>query len=147
MVSIPRSEFWSFGHIIIRCRLDFTTMFQFLGRNSGRSDDSDVHAWLRPAAVSIPRSEFWSFGHEARSHFQAVGDQCFNSSIGILVVRTSRRLRPADGDVQVSIPRSEFWSFGLKNSRRITKTTRLFQFLGRNSGRSDVFGVCRKARH
>ena len=60
---------------------------------------------------------------------------CFNSSVGILVVRTRGVVPglPLEG-VRVSIPRSEFWSFGLLRSTRII---RKFQFLGRNSGRSD----------
>ena len=60
-------------------------------------------------SVSIPRSEFWSFGR-VRMHCSPRG---FNSSVGILVVRTTWRTR-------------------------CTSILFQFQFLGRNSGRSDV---------
>ena len=43
-VSIPRSEFWSFGL------------------------DETVHALLHRPRVSIPRSEFWSFGRCAGAY-------------------------------------------------------------------------------
>jgi len=62
VVSIPRSEFWSFGHnlgIIINVQM---LEFQFLGRNSGRSDMIVGAVMMIVALVSIPRSEFWSFG-------------------------------------------------------------------------------------
>ena len=63
-VSIPRSEFWSFGRGSGIQYPSSESGFQFLGRNSGRSDK----AWLRQRGfnvlVSIPRSEFWSFGHD-----------------------------------------------------------------------------------
>jgi len=65
-----------------------------------------------PLSVSIPRSEFWSFGHGA---FVAGG-----GDVGI-----------------VSIPRSEFWSFGPFLFVHIESNSKWFQFLGRNSGRSD----------
>jgi len=85
--------------------------FQFLGRNSGRSDMSKKERILFLASVSIPRSEFWSFGL-----CPPVGGtpsrERFNSSVGILVVRTY-------------LSRGKFW------------TIPVFQFLGRNSGRSD----------
>jgi len=61
--------------------------FQFLGRNSGRSDPDYLLRSIVKFFVSIPRSEFWSFGHKS-----------FDVGIPSLVV---------------SIPRSEFWSFGL----------------------------------
>ena len=38
--------------------------FQFLGRNSGRSDENNGDDLAYPIFVSIPRSEFWSFGRE-----------------------------------------------------------------------------------
>ncbi len=37
-------------------------MFQFLGRNSGRSDLGAALEIDKGGLVSIPRSEFWSFG-------------------------------------------------------------------------------------
>jgi len=62
-------------------------MFQFLGRNSGRSDFGPATRHEHLVNVSIPRSEFWSFGLGVR--------------------------RPAGLFYNpVSIPRSEFWSFG-----------------------------------
>ena len=61
--------------------------------------------------VSIPRSEFWSFGPAQKPQplFNLIG---FNSSVGILVVRTKPHAAYGHGCVPVSIPRSEFWSFG-----------------------------------
>jgi len=41
-------------------------VFQFLGRNSGRSDVRMSKKDVKEAAVSIPRSEFWSFGRADR---------------------------------------------------------------------------------
>jgi len=67
-------------------------MFQFLGRNSGRSDIRIAGQQARPPKVSIPRSEFWSFGQGS----------------------LDRAIHP--GNI-VSIPRSEFWSFGLTTRR------------------------------
>ena len=63
MVSIPRSEFWSFGRDVHVGRPGIILMFQFLGRNSGRSD-------------------------QRRPKWQRNRSWCFNSSVGILVVRT-----------------------------------------------------------
>jgi len=62
LVSIPRSEFWSFGHEFRAVRPALLGLFQFLGRNSGRSDALGVILSLVAEMVSIPRSEFWSFG-------------------------------------------------------------------------------------
>ena len=135
-VSIPRSEFWSFGP------------WRHHSNHSERR-------------VSIPRSEFWSFGraiYRVALRFFA----SFNSSVGILVVRTCRASLGTLADELVSILRSEFWSFGpscswagMKTSsarfnssvgilvvrtppaRGGTQKHKEFQFLGRNSGRSD----------
>jgi len=112
-------------------------VFQFLGRNSGRSDLRD----FEPPTWAI---------------------LSFNSSVGILVVRTSYAdVTDRDEWEKVSIPRSEFWSFGPRKLRRpgglavgfnssvgilVVRTQEMgaeaysaamFQFLGRNSGRSD----------
>jgi len=86
LVSIPRSEFWSFGH------------HDHAPKNS-------------VCNVSIPRSEFWSFGqwNKRRLHIAKRG---FNSSVGILVVRTAAAFPLVADPRRVSIPRSEFWSFG-----------------------------------
>ena len=111
-------------------------MFQFLGRNSGRSDPTWGYTAINqttsfnssvgilvvrtPKAfpssrlitlVSIPRSEFWSFGPRNTMTLTAVLGG-FNSSVGILVVRTALLHRPRSSALGVSIPRSEFWSFG-----------------------------------
>ena len=64
-----------------------TSMFQFLGRNSSRSDPAAPHATRRHDEVSIPRSEFWAFGR-LRLIGGARRKSSFNSSVGILVVRT-----------------------------------------------------------
>jgi len=88
-------------------------VFQFLGRNSGRSDSRiRIPRHLRGRSVSIPRSEFWSFGPEGVVQYVFVPD--------------------------VSIPRSEFWSFGPGATGSWEYCAPPFQFLGRNSGRSDV---------
>ena len=87
LVSIPRSEFWSFGPAADTSYTAVLYLFQFLGRNSGRSDGRDLTGEDLETLVSIPRSEFWSFGPA----------------------------RPGIGKsalLGVSIPRSEFWSFG-----------------------------------
>ena len=136
-VSIPRSEFWSFGPrpgIV-----EFNRGFRFnssVGILVVRTCKT-AHHRLSIRTVSIPRSEFWSFGHALVPRFTSsqVG---FNSSVGILVVRTSLTIRSPGSGVIVSIPRSEFWSFGpyWMSGSSWTKTS--FQFLGRNSGRSDV---------
>jgi len=161
VVSIPRSEFWSFG---LGAAGDYTPnsiKFQFLGRNSGRSDAAPhpanlpvVHVSIPRSefwsfglvrcltiarevrGVSIPRSEFWSFGHDTRTSpspvsisfnssvgilvvrthavrvFAPYRRRGFNSSVGILVVRTITVLTIRYIALAVSIPRSEFWSFG-----------------------------------
>ena len=89
--------------------------FQFLGRNSGRSDSTPPQTSSQTAReVSIPRSEFWSFGPGAAAYAAQSLVSGFNSSVGILVVRTI-------GLIEVEISNSS-----------------VFQFLGRNSGRSDA---------
>jgi len=120
-VSIPRSEFWSFGRAKGERDGLETSVFQFLGRNSGRSDPMLVSVTLPfQPKVSIPRSEFWSFGQARLER-------------GPIVVQL------------VSIPRSEFWSFGRPRRDRQCRASALFQFLGRNSGRSDVRAEAERA--
>jgi len=111
-VSIPRSEFWSFG----------------------QSAGSIPNIYC---AVSIPRSEFWSFGHKIgveadsiRFEFQFLGRNSGRSDIP--TATHSYQVMP------VSIPRSEFWSFGLAPKSAKPNASSWFQFLGRNSGRSDA---------
>ena len=89
--------------------------FQFLGRNSGRSDGAD---FIR----------------------ECLQDMSFNSSVGILVVRTQKLAADHQDHALVSIPRSEFWSFGRVWGMQKSTALNLFQFLGRNSGRSDARG-------
>jgi len=160
-VSIPRSEFWSFGRrrrrirhrlnprfnssvgiLVVRTRRPsrpsprLQCRFQFLGRNSGRSDAAVYRERRGGGAVSIPRSEFWSFGPGAA---RRAGDNptSFNSSVGILVVRTTRVVRGSR--------KQRAFQFLGRNSgrsdsgvhRRPAHSVRQFQFLGRNSGRSD----------
>ena len=112
------------------------TQFQFLGRNSGRSDVNLSQRGDNAVHVSIPRSEFWSFGlrdlqlggkpgikfqflgrnsgrSDARGRIQpSQSTPRFNSSVGILVVRTIGAKTRRGAAEPVSIPRSEFWSFG-----------------------------------
>ena len=91
LVSIPRSEFFRFG----RNGLGYPAELQRL--------------------VSIPRSEFFRFG---RVRYR--GDHrlcsCFNSSIGILSVRTVSDFMTRAAEISVSIPRSEFFRFGRRQS-------------------------------
>jgi len=162
IVSIPRSEFWSFGRLRVIVNLRYSWRFQFLGRNSGRSDFA---AWLSRSissdtfqflgrnsgrsdnlevevehnyfAVSIPRSEFWSFRRDCE-YPTASEYMRFNSSVGILVVRTGYSFPEAYAELLVSIPRSEFWSFGRDWQDDGLQSSEGFQFLGRNSGRSDL---------
>ena len=135
-VSIPRSEFWSFGLfnaalwsrsnssfnssvgiLVVRTAQMYYVggapcVFQFLGRNSGRSD-------MHPRATVWGEYEFQFLGRNSGrsdSHNRPrarAAPQSFNSSVGILVVRT-------------------------QDLRSFRCDPLAFQFLGRNSGRSDV---------
>jgi len=160
-VSIPRSEFWSFGRCFVHLVQGRLCLFQFLGRNSGRSDLGSYNYRIQTRGVSIPRSEFWSFG-QRWCVSNASNGKGFNSSVGILVVRTMTTVSGIETPKLVSIPRSEFWSFGQRSKTcygvgiivsiprsefwsfgHIAKVERyigrkMFQFLGRNSGRSDA---------
>ena len=112
----------SVGILVVRTSsamplVDPQSPFQFLGRNSGRSDTETHPASQSDQAVSIPRSEFWSFGQRVGIEEQAKEIIGFNSSVGILVVRTCPfPVGFLVGLLLVSIPRSEFWSFGLPNA-------------------------------
>jgi len=65
------------------------SLFQFPARNSGCSDKSiRQHPHPQSGCVSIPRSEFWLFGQVVESKGTARKRYCFNSPLGILVVRT-----------------------------------------------------------
>jgi len=117
--------------------IKFDPEFQFLGRNSGRSDLNLKNHTDIGLNVSIPRSEFWSFGPpgvgvgtKVGVKFQFLGrnsgrsDQvfpllklCFHDQFQFLG-RNSGRSDP----FFLSAHFSGKW---------------LFQFLGRNSGRSD----------
>jgi len=110
VVSIPRSEFWSFGQYTVATTAS-VRRFQFLGRNSGRSDSLSRARTSSVDMVSIPRSEFWSFGRRA-TRTASRRTRSFNSSVGILVVRTVTSPKRKPVFHPVSIPRSEFWSFG-----------------------------------
>ena len=136
-VSIPHSEFCSFGLWSAIASFGPLSGFQFPIRNSVRSDvGSGAHDWGRPIEVSIPHSEFCSFGRPAahprcrcwlsfnspfgilfvrtvarRSRRGARGVS-FNSPFGILFVRTSSIGIIARSLMRVSIPHSEFCSFG-----------------------------------
>jgi len=113
-------------------------VFQFLGRNSGRSD-----VIASPAAVVRATGFNSSVGIlVVRTRFlHGISYElcdCFNSSVGILVVRTYLSTLPTSVNATVSIPRSEFWSFGRHNGGTFRTFAEAFQFLGRNSGRSDT---------
>ena len=66
----PESFNSSVGILFVRTSPDVAHIlvagtFQFLGRNSGRSDRCRLDlTTISNARVSIPRSEFWSFGPE-----------------------------------------------------------------------------------
>ena len=114
-VSIPRSEFFRFGRTQRGERsvaisgfqfLDRNSfgsdyryrqtpplalmMFQFLDRNSFGSDPALPFLPNQSVVVSIPRSEFFRFGLDLNV-WRQVGKVGFNSSIGILSVRTRIR--------------------------------------------------------
>jgi len=169
-VSIPHSEFCSFGHRVYRRPGLHFAMFQFPIRNSVRysvrSDEACVNGGLGLQPVSIPHSEFCSFGQGIISDAARLcrvfqfpirnsvrSDQkeqdgnadshiSFNSPFGILFVRTQQCLQRqaarrnrfqfpirnsvrSDADskaaqyyaLAVSIPHSEFCSFGLARLR------------------------------
>jgi len=93
--------------------------FQFLGRNSGRSDSwAAGRVVVVDSLVSIPRSEFWSFGRCA-TLARAVAPPRVSIprsefwSFGRYFLFALRAVSPG-----VSIPRSEFWSFGPCNEFR-----------------------------
>ena len=87
-VSIPRSEFFRFGREVTATVTDGDGKFQFLDRNSFGSDSF---------SSSSAGGTSWSF----------------NSSIGILSVRTAVDRMHGEEVRAVSIPRSEFFRFGL----------------------------------
>ncbi len=159
-VSIPRSEFRSFGRQgrgrpgrftagfnssfgiqVVRTfhgegAFPHLLRFQFLVRNSGRSDEGVLLDLLLELLVSIPRSEFRSFGHTVALSSPRTGKFQF-------LVRNSGRSDMVDlgfsGRVKdVSIPRSEFRSFGPLPVAVPFQGVDTFQFLVRNSGRSDA---------
>jgi len=92
IVSIPRSEFWLFGLLeYAMVAYERNELFQFPARNSGCSDvksSSEIGLLLL----------------------------CFNSPLGILVVRTKHTDCQSVYIFDVSIPRSEFWLFGRNKS-------------------------------
>ena len=88
-VSIPRSEFWLFGHPRnARLQWGFLLVsiprseFWLFGRRSRRS------MLCSRCHVSIPRSEFWLFGLLCAPFSTTLIIESFNSPLGILVVRT-----------------------------------------------------------
>jgi len=138
-------EKWRFnssvGILVVRTRLPrprpaATYRFQFLGRNSGRSD---VTVALSANAVG----KFQFLGRNSgRSDFSSIqwmkaNPAGFNSSVGILVVRTILRCRRL-----ARVLRGFNSSVGILVVRTILRLLAFvfqakFQFLGRNSGRSD----------
>ena len=136
-VSIPRSEFWSFGRNCLSCSRGESHRFQFLGRNSGRSDP--ISTWNILRTLRLFQFLGRNSGRSDLSLYPAYLCQRyrFNSSVGILVVRTQQWRHLPHICRSVSIPRSEFWSFGHNQGSRTVQSRAAFQFLGRNSGRSD----------
>ena len=117
-VSIPRSEFWSFGRGTPNGVPSISESFNssvgiLVVRTRGGSDSKNILSFCFNSSVGI-------LVVRTRHEVAAIASikVCFNSSVGILVVRT-----PASGDEdsineRVSIPRSEFWSFG-RDARRL----------------------------
>ncbi len=91
-------------------------------------------------AVSIPRSEFCGFGRVWRRS-GCRRRTSFNSSVGILWVRTGEGDRDGFLQLEVSIPRSEFCGFGPTGGLFLGERVEPFQFLGRNSVGSDTMGA------
>ena len=136
--------------------------FQFLDRNSFGSDVCDCNAEDVRESVSIPRSEFFRFGllqrvplplkrpgfqfldrnsfgsDQKTARLQATERPGFNSSIGILSVRTLAVIEGLLQDLRVSIPRSEFFRFGHGDAGPTVVSQVGFQFLDRNSFGSDI---------
>ena len=111
-------------------------MFQFLGRNSGRSDASAplfrriVLLWFQFLGRNSGRSDYAVCSRsDPIIRFQFLGRNSGRSD----------QIEDYWDDLPdlVSIPRSEFWSFGRRGYARSAREHREFQFLGRNSGRSD----------
>jgi len=122
-VSIPHSEFCSFGLHGGRLRPAGYARFQFPIRNSVRSDIRVTLDEIMRKLVSIPHSEFCSFGpptpflllslidafqfpirNSVRSDLSrrlacSVRCPCFNSPFGILFVRTRQSPTPVHGSV------------------------------------------------
>jgi len=112
LVSIPHSEFCSFGRLASTAFGSASGRFQFPIRNSVRSDQG------RREDAERLRS-------------------CFNSPFGILFVRTFVVLVRFSPVIGVSIPHSEFCSFGLPRALKKQNQQEQFQFPIRNSVRSD----------
>jgi len=87
IVSIPHSEFCSFGRVA-------APKIALVGN-----------------IVSIPHSEFCSFGL-LQEYMRMPKDMSFNSPFGILFVRTQPHVLDWKAVATVSIPHSEFCSFG-----------------------------------
>ena len=139
-VSIPRSEFFRFGParaegmapVVERVSIPRSEFFRF-------GLQGMLRRWLEEG-VSIPRSEFFRFGPSIRSGL-VLRLGCFNSSIGILSVRTARARRVHVLFQAVSIPRSEFFRFGHSEQLARNSQKLMFQFLDRNSFGSDLVGA------
>jgi len=161
-VSIPHSEFCSFGPTGVESTTGVGSTFQFPIRNSVRSDLMLLGLLLVILIVSIPHSEFCSFGLTGAVIFRLIAicsfnspfgilfvrtqspardrlprRACFNSPFGILFVRTRDFKWPSPGRPGVSIPHSEFCSFGLLTGQAKGRIEMEFQFPIRNSVRSD----------
>jgi len=111
-VSIPRSEFWLFGH----------TAIYAIGCINGRFNS--------PLGILVVRTfQIWiSWGLRGSFQFPARNSGCSDSMIVCYITRCS----------QVSIPRSEFWLFGPLPSKSRCYRAPGFQFPARNSGCSDL---------
>jgi len=136
MVSIPRSEFWSFGRHGLTCQSYKSHSFNSsVGILVVRTRRRDRCRWRLPASfnssVGILVVRTWNGCSVLRGQGSS-----FNSSVGILVVRTpplERRVGPPacfNSSVGILVVRT-------RESVPICCILHLFQFLGRNSGRSD----------
>jgi len=111
-VSIPRSEFWSFGHdVLAQGPHDQVGFNSSVGILVVRTGYEDIDAFMRGEGFNSSVGIL-----VVRTLLKAVvplpKKRSFNSSVGILVVRTRAGVSTPSGRLLVSIPRSEFWSFG-----------------------------------
>jgi len=135
VVSIPHSEFCSFGLHFAEGPRILIDAFQFPIRNSVRSDSSAGRRAIPHSLFQFPIRNSVRSDSAVRATVSATINS-FNSPFGILFVRTSTDGR-IGSELAVSIPHSEFCSIGLEGLARVCAHLLRFQFPIRNSVRSD----------